>query len=73
MYVYDENDRIVLPGTIIRDFRGNEAEFIRATRPRMPGKSGKIVVKWPGTGRISEGQGEYYDTVFNLRVIGYPS
>lgn len=77
--VIDLSDNsIVQPNQFIKSFRGEWARFKSATRVSIPGKSGKVTVKWtkddnkdyknvvnPNT----DISGEYYDKVFNLCVI----
>lgn len=53
------------PGQTVMDFRGERAKIVMATRARSATKSGKVVVTWVG----EDAQREYYDSVFNLRVI----
>lgn len=53
------------PGQTVMDNRGERAIIVMATRARTPGKSGKVVVRWPDV----DGEREYYDMVFNLRVV----
>lgn len=55
---------VVNEGDMIESFRGEGAVFVRLSRMAVPGKSGKVVVRWPG----SEGTREYYDSVFGLSV-----
>lgn len=57
---------IVSEGDMIESFRGEKATFVRASRAAVPGKSGKVIVRWLG----GEGTREYYDNVFNLSVVG---
>jgi hypothetical protein len=51
-------------GDELVDFRGDPAILVSLSRPRVPGKSGKVVVrdKW------SE-HSEYYDKVYDLTVV----
>lgn len=50
------------------DWNGR-AMFLYASRPTVPGKSGKVVVEWmEGNGPRTGTQGEYYANVFGLRV-----
>lgn len=53
-------DQIVNPGDTVTDFRGDTDTFKRATRARIPGKSGKVMVNGSPI--------EYYDGVFGLEV-----
>lgn len=53
-------------GDTMLDFRGERAIFIEATRARVPGKTGKVLVTWVGDEKSK--QREYYDTVFELHV-----
>lgn len=64
----------VHPGDIIKSFRGETAVLVKLSRPRTPGKSGKVVAQFKHS--LEERQynprqasGEYYDTVFGLKVI----
>ena len=66
--VIDLSDNsIVQPNQFIKSFRGEWAQFRSASRVAIPGKSGKITVKW-SSGNDVMGS-EYYDKVFNLCVI----
>lgn len=53
-------------GDTMLDHRGERAIFIMATRAKMPGKTGKVLVTWVGDEKSR--QQEYYDTVFELTV-----
>jgi len=59
-----ENGTALRRGDEITDFRGDIWEFLYASAPRVPGKSGKVVVT-----DSSGGQREFYDDVFDLRVL----
>lgn len=62
--VYDERtDEEVKPGDTLTDFRGDKVVFLRATRERIIGKSGKVYVELPNGSRM-----EFYDKVFNVVV-----
>jgi hypothetical protein len=61
--VHDSDGKEIEAGDAIYSFKNHRATFVRATRARTPGKSGKVLVEWPGGGRF-----EYYDKVFNLNV-----
>lgn len=72
-------DQIVNSGDTVTDFRGDEAVFVKASRLRIPGKSGKVVVRWKAMEGVKAGDHsyyddgrtssyEYYDTVFDLEV-----
>lgn len=52
----------------IRSTSGDTARFIKATKARVDGKSGKVVVQWLNNIR----QSEYYDRVFGLKVVDEP-
>lgn len=54
----------VLPGATVTSFRGERAKLVSLDRPRVPGKSGKVTVKWVGR----SGAWSYYDGVFGLRA-----
>lgn len=56
----------VNPGDPIDDHRGEEWEFVMATRASMPGRSGKIVAKRGA--EVGAWQQEFYSTVFDLYV-----
>lgn len=62
------DNSIVHPNQFIKTLKGEWAQFISATRVSIPGKSGKITVKWAGFSESTFGT-EYYDKVFNLCVI----
>ena len=66
---FDKLDVEIKPGQRILDSQGERPMFIRATRARTPGKSGKVVVQYdyPMTH-----QREYYDRVFDLEVKDIP-
>ena len=72
-------DQIVNSGDTITDFRGDKAIFVKASRPRQPGRTGKVVVRWLAMKGVKAGDHsyyddgrkttyEYYDTVFDLEV-----
>lgn len=54
-----DTGEVVEQGDTVTNFRGETGTYQGATRPRWPGKSGKVVVN----GR------EYYDKVWNLTVM----
>ena len=61
--------RLVDEGDTVTSFRGETATFLRATRARITGKSGKVMVRWLD-GNAAGTEGEYYDGVFGLTVEG---
>ena len=73
-----DTDERVEPGATITSFRGENATLVRATRANMPGKTGKVLVKWdandPANFDLQAGawpqgfQMEYYAGVFDLEV-----
>jgi hypothetical protein len=60
---YREDGRLVTQGDIVTDFRGDDWVFVRASRAREPGKSGKVIV------RRNNFKREFYDNVFKLEVV----
>lgn len=58
-----EDGTQVLPGDVVNDFRGDQWTFVKATRARGDGRSGKVTVEGD-TGR----QRDFYDQVFDLEV-----
>lgn len=64
-YHTDDSSTVALAeGAIIKDFRGNEWEFVQVSRGPQPGRSAKVVV------RDEIGTREFYSTVFpGLEVI----
>lgn len=58
-------DRCYTAGATLESFRGEPATLVSCTRPTVPGKSGKIMVK-KGNSDIA---GEYYANGFGLRVV----
>lgn len=53
----------IVPDQSLTDFRGDVWHFVSASRPTVPGKSGKVIVKRNGATR------EFYAGVFDLTVI----
>ncbi|AEL97962.2 hypothetical protein CL65_gp054 [Mycobacterium phage Patience] len=76
--VNEETGEIVKEGDAVRDFRGEVYTFVQATRPRIPGKTGKVVVRACDAVQFAYGTQwnrndenptrEYYDKVFGLSV-----
>lgn len=70
----EKSGEVVNDGDTVTDFRGDTARLIKATRARVPGKSGKVLVELPGTSDpYRDGRPirmEYYDKVFDLHVAG---
>lgn len=64
MKAYDAEGRFVPIGSTVINNAGIPAELLKLTRWGMPGKSGKVFVRWPQNGT----SGEYYDSVFGLTV-----
>jgi hypothetical protein len=62
--LHEKTGDSVAPGDTVTDFRGGTATFLRATSARIPGKSGKVLVRLPDGGCM-----EYYDKVYDLAVI----
>lgn len=64
LVAYDEETgKEVAIGTKLQTFRGETVTLKHLSRPRIPGKSGKIVVEYDDGGTM-----EYYDKVCNLRI-----
>ena len=64
----DAGDEIK-PGDKIVDFRGQEAVFMEVTRGPEYDGTAKVRVEWPSVeGLYVAGVGEYYATVFGLKV-----
>lgn len=61
------NGRCIQPGERLTSFRGEPATFIRVSRAPEPGKSGKIIVRWPDQDEDSFGS-EYYPSVFDGEI-----
>jgi hypothetical protein len=68
---FNAKDQEVHKGDIIHDFRGDPATYIGPTRPRRPGKSGKVLVAYLGDNDAIHPvrTRELYDMVFDLTVI----
>lgn len=62
---FDSMGQEVHAGETIMKPNGEKAEFLRATRARTPGKSGKVYIRWVGPDGHT---GEYYDRTFDLHV-----
>lgn len=62
--VNEATGKAVHVGDTVTSFRGEKATLVRMSRPRIPGKSGKVVVRWIDGGY----EQEYYDGVFGLIV-----
>ena len=62
----EKTGHIVNSGDIITSFRGEKFVFVGASRVRVPGKSGKVLVRWLEA--KGPGCAEYYDGVFDLIV-----
>jgi hypothetical protein len=60
---YRTDGSVVELNDIIRDFRGDDWVFVRASRAREPGKSGKVIV------RRNNFKREFYDNVFKFEVV----
>jgi hypothetical protein len=63
LHAYTDNGVEARIGDIITSFRGEQAILLRLVRPRKDHRTGKVYVRF-----IGSHTGEYYDTVFNLRV-----
>ncbi len=57
-----ESGRPIGYGVTVTDFRGDPAEFVRATRANDDSRDGKVTVRKDGVPR------EYYARVFGLTV-----
>jgi hypothetical protein len=64
---FNANDVEVHEGEQITSFRGGQYILVEITRARSTGKTGKVRVR-SVTGNYA-GEAEYYDTVFDLRVV----
>jgi hypothetical protein len=68
--VTKDGGRLISEGDTITtaDARGDRARFVHASRPTVPGKSGKVVVQWLEGDRANGTRCEYYAHIFGLRV-----
>jgi hypothetical protein len=57
----------VRAGDVVRDFRGDGGMFVKSEAPRVPGKSGKVMVIRDGGAVVHN-----YDSVWGLRVVWLP-
>ena len=60
---------IITEGDTVFSSRGEEARFVAATDPTVPGRAGKVAVDWASDGT----RGYYYAKVFGLQVSGIMS
>lgn len=60
----------VRKGDTLVSFRGESFEFVYASRPTVPGKSGKVTVK-PLDSGYADIQSEYYVSVFGLERVDF--
>lgn len=64
MQAFDSDGNVVGIGSTVTDHHGQKAELLKLSRWEMPGKSGKVYVRWLDSGTACE----YYDGVFGLSV-----
>jgi hypothetical protein len=57
----------VRAGDVVRDFRGDGGTFVKSEAPRVPGKSGKVMVIRDGGNVVHN-----YDSVWGIRVEWLP-
>lgn len=63
--VFDSMGQEVSIGETILSFRGEKATILKVTRVRNSRRTGKVYVQW----HEPERTGEYYDHVFDLKVV----
>lgn len=64
----DREGNTLTEGDAITDFRGSAAIFLRVTRLTEPGRSAKVLVRWPATSRLDAREMEYYSNVFDITI-----
>lgn len=66
----NEQGNEVKIGEIVQDCRKNKAVLTHLTRARTEYKSGLVCVEWlDNEGNKTGATGEYYDRVFNIKVV----